>query len=168
MSSSKSVIVSSLTFRSLIHFEHIFVYGVKECSNFISLHVCLANFRESVGNKRGSRFPSRAQSGKDCYHPERIYFPEGGRRMIEIHRKNRVRTEKRGRARKKQLLSRNDFFSWVNNKSESWPMSILVWTLRSNEKLKLALAKAINIFSHFIGCLLIHGFLCCAVAFKLD
>ena len=104
MSSSKSVIVSSLTFRSLIHFEHIFVYGVKERPNFISLHVCLANFRESVGNKRGSRFPSRAQSGKDCYHPERIYFSEGGRRMIEIHRKNRVRTEKRGRARK------NSFF----------------------------------------------------------
>ena len=31
-------IVSSLTFRSLIHFEFIFVYGVKECSNFILLH----------------------------------------------------------------------------------------------------------------------------------
>ena len=43
-----------------------------------------------------------------------------------------------------------------------------IHTLRSNEKLKLALAKAINIFSHFIGCLLIHGFLCCAIAFKLD
>ena len=26
--------VSSLTFRSLIHFEFIFVYGVKKCSNF--------------------------------------------------------------------------------------------------------------------------------------
>ena len=35
--SSKSLIVSGLTFRSLIHFEFIFVYGVRECSNFILL-----------------------------------------------------------------------------------------------------------------------------------
>ena len=27
--------MSGLTFRSLIHFDLIFVYGVKECSNFI-------------------------------------------------------------------------------------------------------------------------------------
>ena len=39
MFSSKSFILSGLTFRSLIHFEFIFVYGVKECSNFILLHV---------------------------------------------------------------------------------------------------------------------------------
>ena len=39
MFSSKSFIVSGLTFRSLIHFEFIFVYGVRECSNFILLHV---------------------------------------------------------------------------------------------------------------------------------
>ena len=39
MFSSKSLIVSSLTFRSLIHFEFIFVYGVRNCSNFILLHV---------------------------------------------------------------------------------------------------------------------------------
>ena len=37
--SSKSLIVSGLTFRSLIHFEFIFVYCVRECSNFILLHV---------------------------------------------------------------------------------------------------------------------------------
>ena len=37
--SSKSFIVSGLTFRSLIHFEFIFVYGIKKCSNFILLHV---------------------------------------------------------------------------------------------------------------------------------
>ena len=30
-----------LTFRSLIHFEFIFVYGFKECSNFILLHVAI-------------------------------------------------------------------------------------------------------------------------------
>ena len=37
--SSRSFIVSSLTFRSLIHFEFIFVYGVKKCSSFILLQV---------------------------------------------------------------------------------------------------------------------------------
>ena len=31
MFSSRSFIVSGLTFRSLIHFEFIFVYGVREC-----------------------------------------------------------------------------------------------------------------------------------------
>ena len=36
MFSSKSLVVSGLTFRSLIHFEFIFVYGVRECSNFIA------------------------------------------------------------------------------------------------------------------------------------
>ena len=41
MFSLKSFIVSDLTFRSLIHFELIFVYGVRECSNFILLHVAV-------------------------------------------------------------------------------------------------------------------------------
>ena len=41
MFSSKSFIVSGLTFRSLIHFEFIFVYGVRECSNFILSHVAV-------------------------------------------------------------------------------------------------------------------------------
>ena len=36
---SKSFRVSDLTFRSLIHFEFIFVYGVRKHSNFILLHV---------------------------------------------------------------------------------------------------------------------------------
>ena len=31
--------VSGLTFRSLIHFKFIFVYGVRKCSNFILLYV---------------------------------------------------------------------------------------------------------------------------------
>ena len=39
--SSKSFIVSGLTFRSLIHFEFIFVYGVRKCSDFILLHVAV-------------------------------------------------------------------------------------------------------------------------------
>ena len=33
MFSDKSFIVSGLTFRSLIHFEFIFVYGIKEYSS---------------------------------------------------------------------------------------------------------------------------------------
>ena len=37
--SSRSLIVSGLTFRSLIHFEFIFAYGVRKCSSFISLQV---------------------------------------------------------------------------------------------------------------------------------
>ena len=36
---SKSFTVSGFTFRSLIHFEFIFVNGVRKCSNFIFLHV---------------------------------------------------------------------------------------------------------------------------------
>ena len=36
---SRNFIVSGLTFRSLIHFEFIFVYGVRKCSNFIILQV---------------------------------------------------------------------------------------------------------------------------------
>ena len=37
--SSRSFIVSGLTFRSLIHFEFSFVYGVRKCSSFILLQV---------------------------------------------------------------------------------------------------------------------------------
>ena len=37
--SSRSFIVSGLTFRSLIHFEFIFVCGVRKCSSFIRLQV---------------------------------------------------------------------------------------------------------------------------------
>ena len=39
--SSKRSIVSGLTFRSLIHFEFIFVYDVREYSHFIRLHVAV-------------------------------------------------------------------------------------------------------------------------------
>ena len=41
MFSSGCFLVSSLPFRSLIHFELILVYGVRECSNFILLHVAV-------------------------------------------------------------------------------------------------------------------------------
>ena len=41
MFSSKTFIVSGLTFRSLIHFEFILVYDVRKCSNFILLQVAV-------------------------------------------------------------------------------------------------------------------------------
>ena len=41
MFSSRHFIVSSLPFSSLIHFEFIFVYGVRKCFNFILLHVAV-------------------------------------------------------------------------------------------------------------------------------
>ena len=37
--SSRSFVVSGLTFRSFINFEFIFVYGVQKCSSFILLQV---------------------------------------------------------------------------------------------------------------------------------
>ena len=48
MFSSKSFIVSSLTFRSIIHFEFIFVYGVRKCSKFILLHVAVQFFQHHL------------------------------------------------------------------------------------------------------------------------
>ena len=41
MFSSNSFIVSGLTYRSLFHYEFIFVHGVRKCSNFILLHVAV-------------------------------------------------------------------------------------------------------------------------------
>ena len=41
MFSSKSFTVSNLTFKSLIHFEFTFVYGIHKCSNFIILCVAV-------------------------------------------------------------------------------------------------------------------------------
>uniref|UniRef100_A0A8D1BVX8 Uncharacterized protein n=1 Tax=Sus scrofa TaxID=9823 RepID=A0A8D1BVX8_PIG len=48
MFSSKSFIVSGLTFRSLIHCEFIFVYGIRECSNFILFYVAVKFFRNHL------------------------------------------------------------------------------------------------------------------------
>ena len=39
MFSARSFIVSRLTFKSLIHFEFVFPYDIRECSNFTLLHV---------------------------------------------------------------------------------------------------------------------------------
>ena len=44
MFSSKSFLVSDLKFRSLIHLEFIFVYGVRKCYNFNLLHVAVQVF----------------------------------------------------------------------------------------------------------------------------
>ena len=41
MFSSKSLMEPGLTFRFLIYFEFIFLFGVRECSNFILLHVAV-------------------------------------------------------------------------------------------------------------------------------
>ena len=41
MFSSRILMDSCLTLRSFIHFEFIFVYGVKEWSSFILLHIAL-------------------------------------------------------------------------------------------------------------------------------
>jgi len=51
MFSSKSLIVSGLISRSLIHFELIFVYGVRECSNFILFHVAVQFSQHYLLNK---------------------------------------------------------------------------------------------------------------------
>ena len=39
--SSRSFMVSGLMFKFLSHFKFIFVYGVRECSNFIDLHAAV-------------------------------------------------------------------------------------------------------------------------------
>ena len=41
MFSSKNFMVSGVISRSLIHFDFIFVYGVRECSNFVLFHVAV-------------------------------------------------------------------------------------------------------------------------------
>ena len=41
MFSSRSFLVSGLTFRSIIHFQFIFVYGFIECPNFVLLCVAV-------------------------------------------------------------------------------------------------------------------------------
>ena len=50
MFSSKSFIVSDLISRSLIHFEFIFVCGVRKCSNFILVHVAVQFSQHHLSN----------------------------------------------------------------------------------------------------------------------
>ena len=42
--SSRSLIVSCLTFKFLRHFDFIFVHGVRMCSSFIDLHAAVQLF----------------------------------------------------------------------------------------------------------------------------
>ena len=46
--SSGTFIVSGIIFRSLIHFEFIFVHGVKECPNFILSHFAVQFFQHHL------------------------------------------------------------------------------------------------------------------------
>ena len=57
MFSSRSFIVSGLPFRSLIHFEFIFVYGVRKWSSFILLQVVdqISMLGKIEGRKRRGR-----------------------------------------------------------------------------------------------------------------
>ena len=49
--SSKSLIASGLISRFLIHFEFIFVYGVRECSHFILFHMAVQFSQHHLLNK---------------------------------------------------------------------------------------------------------------------
>ena len=51
MLSSKRFIVAGFTFRSLIHFEFIFVNGVRKCFNFILLHVTVQFSQQPLLNR---------------------------------------------------------------------------------------------------------------------
>ena len=60
MFSSRSFIASDLTFRSLIHFEFIFVYGVRKCSAK-SLQLCPILGDPVDGSPPGSVIPGILQ-----------------------------------------------------------------------------------------------------------
>ena len=66
MFSSKRFIVSVLLFRSLIHFEFIFVYGVSKCSATAaaakSLQSCLTQCDPIDGSPTGSPIPGILQA----------------------------------------------------------------------------------------------------------
>ena len=62
--SSRIFMVSGLTFRCLIHFEFIFVFGERKCSSFILLHVAV-QFSQYHLLKRWS-FPLRSGIRQGC------------------------------------------------------------------------------------------------------
>ena len=65
MLSSRSFTVSGLTFRSLIHFEFIFVYGVRKCSAAAaakSLQLCLTLCDPIDSSPPGSPVPGILQA----------------------------------------------------------------------------------------------------------
>ena len=56
MFSSRSFIVSVLTFRSLVHFEFIFVYNVRKCFSLILLWVVNQFYEHYLLNRFGKMF----------------------------------------------------------------------------------------------------------------
>ena len=82
--SSKSLIVSGLTFRSLINFEFIFVYDVREWSNFILLHVPAALFTIARTWKQ-PKCPSSDEWIKKIWHIYTMeYYSAIKRNKIEL------------------------------------------------------------------------------------
>ena len=85
MLSSNRFKMSSPTFRSLIHFEFIFVYGVRKCSNFILLHGAVQLSPEKAMAPHSSTLAWKIHGGRslvgcspwDCYESdttERLLF----------------------------------------------------------------------------------------------
>ena len=52
MFSSRSFIVSCIAFKSLIHFEFIFVHGIRRCSNFFPSHVAVRFSQDHLLKRR--------------------------------------------------------------------------------------------------------------------
>ena len=73
MFSSRSFIVSDVTFRSLIHFEFIFVYGVRKCSSFILLQVDNQFSLESILKSRNITLPTKVRLVKAMVFPVVMY-----------------------------------------------------------------------------------------------
>ena len=73
MFSSRSFIVSGVTFRSLIHFEFIFVYGVRKCSSFILLQVDNQFSLESILKSRNITLPTKVRLVKAMVFPVVMY-----------------------------------------------------------------------------------------------
>ena len=85
MLSSRSFIVSGLTFRSLIRFEFIFVYGVRKCSSFILLQVVgqfsqhhLLNFQET---KAQDQMASQLNSTKNLEKSSHLSYSNFSRKF---------------------------------------------------------------------------------------
>ena len=59
--SSRSLMLSCLMFRSLSHFEFIFVHGVRLCSSFIGLHAAIqfSQQKETIKEKRDNLWNGR-------------------------------------------------------------------------------------------------------------
>ena len=79
MFSSRSFIVSGLTLRSLIHFEFIFVYGVRKCSAFIHI---TCHWEGKGRTVFGSREYSTQSLGPDLHSFVCFVFSKGKLRVF--------------------------------------------------------------------------------------